>query len=213
LQMLLDPSLISKAERVLKIDSLIVCDAETFDNCMTIDPAGDSSKSANSDEHAICIGGRRRDDSKLVHIQYLNGYRNVSGADICKLALGLVRKYNVQKIIIETNFTAYLCLYQSEASRLGLNVKIESVRSSVNKRTRLIETLEVPINSNRVSFSRNILTDTETLDQFKNFTFGDLPANDDRLDALSLNLNYWQTTRIFAYNEKWQWDSVNLDRS
>ncbi len=208
LQMMLSPDMLDKQEQVLKWDQLIKVTTDIKDAIVTVDPAGDSG--TGKDEAAICVTGVDIKDGRTVHVKYLMGYKSFTGVQVVTEALRLAKEYKAHTILVESNLSAYASLFQATAEHLKQSVRIVPIRSTVQKRQRLIESLEVPINSGRVSFDPAVLKDKATAMQFKTFTFAAEPEPNDRIDALSLSLIYWDERGLFKYSSAFRFETCAM---
>jgi hypothetical protein len=205
---MLDPTLLDMTERVIKIEKLKQEVCEIDDAVMTVDPIGDSG--TGKDECGICISGIDKKDNFTIHVKYLTGLKNLTGSDMVTQALSLCKKYNVKRILIETNLSLGISLFKERISTQNLPISVDAIRSIGAKKTRLIETLEVPLHSGRVSLDPEILKDKNNEYQFKTFTFANEPEPNDRLDALSFAMQYWDGRGIFRASKAYRFEAVDI---
>ena len=164
---------------------------------MSIDPAG-----RGKDETAYAVVKMLKGQLYLTASGGLqNGYSEESLAALTKIA----KQQNVNKIITESNFGdgMFTQLLKPVLTRVH-PVTIEEVRHNVQKEKRIIDTLEPILNQHRLVVDEKVITDdygSEVDLKYKLFyqltrLTRDKGAliHDDRLDALSIAVNYWVET-------------------
>ncbi len=183
LQMMLDPSALDKTMRVLATEKLIQENIPLSQPYLFIDPAGEGRE---GDEAAICVAGRgTRNDRAVINVKHISGYR-CNSDEFCQHVVRLCRDYNVRKVLVEGNLSAWPTLIRKAINSAGCSAFVESFTSTGKKHDRLVQTLEPTVNTGSVVFDPSVLRDKETANQFKNFTFNSKSLkHDDRLDALS----------------------------
>lgn len=166
---------------------------------------------------SIDPSGRGKDETGYAVVKMLNGFLYVrragglqGGYDASTLqALAMIAKEEkVNHIVIEANFGdgMYTSLFTPVVSRIH-PCAIEEVKHSVQKERRIIDTLEPVMNRHRLVFERQVIEDdyrtAQAYDGDSKFTKSlvyqmsrisyDKGAlkHDDRLDALSIAVNYW----------------------
>lgn len=211
LEMMLDPTLLDKQSAVIKIDSVLqekIDQKKLVDIIMTVDPVGDSG--TGKDEGAISILANRK-DKQIVHVLEIKGFKNISGEEFCKAVLAIAKAHGVKTVYVESNFNAYLSLFQRIVKDFDSFAGIIPIRATKNKHDRLIETLEPTINSGMISFEPGVLADKETLRQFKTLTFEHLPEPNDRLDSLSMGISVFEERGFFKQNSVFKIESATRD--
>lgn len=217
LQYMLDPSGYDKEAAVVDFKSILIQSCNIKDAVMTVDPAGEK---GGGDEHAICIGGfasgvikdpsKPKVEANLVHIKKIAGTK-VKANDFVDWSLKIAKEHGVEKILVESNFGAYCTLFQNKVAEQGNWCSVEALRTTMKKEERLVETLDPMINAHKVSFERSCFEGPEakeTVTQFKSWTYKSLPENDDRIDAVSLLVQYHMT--MLANTDGFTWDSAAL---
>ena len=166
---------------------------------------------------SIDPSGRGKDETGYAVVKMLNGFLYVrragglpGGYDNQTLqALAMIAKEEkVNSIIIEANFGdgMYTSLLTPVISRIH-PCSLEEVKHSVQKERRIIDTLEPVMNRHKLVFERQVIEDdyrtAQAYDGDNKFTKSlvyqlsrisyDRGAlkHDDRLDALSIAVNYW----------------------
>lgn len=205
LQMMLDPSLVDKDAAVIKYDVLPRTKDALQYAILTVDPAGDGGKKG-SDEAAICVAGPSAANPHTLHVPLLSGFKGLTGEELARKTMEIAERYNVDRIIVESNLSGYYSLFRSIS---GGRFRIEQTKSHANKHSRLIDVLEPILNSGKVSFDPAVLNDKTNAYQFKDFKFGSLPKNDDRLDALRFAVEYFLGRNFFrSPNSPQKWESA-----
>lgn len=168
--------------------------------CMAIDPAG----SGNTDEAAFHVIGAVPGQ---LHILDFGGFVNgVDPKTLAKLA-SIAKKWKVREIVYENNLQAWGSLFEQALREAGHLVKIEGIRATENKTTRIL-TIEPVLYGGQLVIARKALESEydrglqsgdprwqERLLQYQLAMFrrtekrGGL-AFDDRIDALALGISY-----------------------
>ena len=164
---------------------------------MSIDPAG-----RGKDETAYAVVKMLKGQLYLTAAGGLkNGYSEESLQELSKMA----KEQQVNKIVVESNFGdgMFTQLLKPVLTRVH-PVSIEEVRHSISKEKRMIDTLEPILNQHRlVVDDKVILQDYQAEVDLKYKLFYQLTRltrdkgsliHDDRLDALSIAVNYWVET-------------------
>ena len=164
---------------------------------MSIDPAG-----RGKDESAYAVVKMMKGQLYLTAAGGLqNGYSEESLEVLSKVA----KQQNVNKIITESNFGdgMFTQLLKPVLSKIH-PVSIEEVRHNTSKEKRMIDTLEPILNQHRLVVDEKvILADYQSDVDLKYKLFYQLTRltrdrgsliHDDRLDALSIAVNYWVET-------------------
>jgi len=159
---------------------------------------------------AIDPSGRGSDETGYSVIKILHGFLYVleSGGikggydDDTLMSLAMIAKeYNVNEVVVETNFGdgMYEKLLGGILKRV-YPVKIVEVRSTTQKETRIIDTLEPLMNRHKLIINESIIhNDMKQEDPDKQLFYqltrltkdrGAL-KHDDRLDALAIGVKYW----------------------
>jgi hypothetical protein len=164
---------------------------------MSIDPAG-----RGKDETAYTVVKMLKGQLYLTAAGGLqNGYSEESLEVLSRVA----KQQNVNKIVVESNFGdgMFTQLLKPVLTRVH-PVSIEEVRHNTNKEKRMIDTLEPILNQHRLVVDEKvILQDYQSEVDLKYKLFYQLTRltrdrgsliHDDRLDALSIAVNYWVET-------------------
>lgn len=161
---------------------------------MAIDPSG-----RGSDETGFAIVKMLYGTLYLVAVGGLKGgYEN----ETLKALAGYAKQHLVNKVVVESNFGDGM--YTKLLSPIFAKIHpcaIEEVHHSVQKERRIIDTLEPVLNAHKLVLNKSIIksdydsTDVPALQFLYQLTRltrdrGSI-AHDDRLDAVSMAVNYW----------------------
>jgi len=117
----------------------------------SVDPSG-----RGSDETAACYLSQRNGILYLHEMRaYRDGYSDTTLLDILKGC----KKYNVTKLVIETNFGDGIVaeLFKKHLVNTKQGIDVEEVRANVRKEDRIIDTLEPVLNQHRLVVDRSVL--------------------------------------------------------
>ena len=117
----------------------------------SVDPSG-----RGSDETAACYLSQRNGILYLHEMRaYRDGYSDTTLLDILK-GCG---KYNVTKLVIETNFGDGIVaeLFKKHLVNTKQGIDVEEVRANVRKEDRIIDTLEPVLNQHRLVVDRSVV--------------------------------------------------------
>jgi len=117
----------------------------------SVDPSG-----RGSDETAACYLSQRNGILYLHEMRaYRDGYSDNTLLDILK-GCG---KYNVTKLVIETNFGDGIVaeLFKKHLVNTKQGIDVEEVRANVRKEDRIIDTLEPVLNQHRLVVDRSVI--------------------------------------------------------
>lgn len=164
---------------------------------MSIDPAG-----RGKDETGYAVVKMMKGQLYLTASGGIkNGYSEDSLQELTKIA----KSQNVNKIVVESNFgdgmfTQLLKTVLGKVYPCG----VEEVRHNIQKEKRIIDTLEPILNQHRLVVDEKVITDDYASEgDLKYKLFYQLTrltrdrgaiVHDDRLDALSIAVNYWVET-------------------
>ena len=112
--------------------------------------------------------GRGTDETAAAFISQKNGflflhemraYRDGYSDDTLLNILRGCRKYNVTKLVIETNFgDGIVCeLFKKHLQMTGQNIDVEEVRANVRKEDRIIDSLEPIMNQHRLVVDKKVI--------------------------------------------------------
>ena len=112
--------------------------------------------------------GRGTDETSAAYISQKNGflylhemraYRDGYSDDTLLNILRGCRKYNVTKLVIETNFGDGIVgeLFKKHLQMTGQNIDIEEVRANVRKEDRIIDSLEPIMNQHRLVVDKKVI--------------------------------------------------------
>jgi hypothetical protein len=122
-------------------------------------------------QETICSvdpSGRGSDETVATYISQRNGFLYVhevrahqdgySDNTLLDILRGC-KKYNVTKLVIETNFGDGIVseLFKKHLQQTKLNIGIEEVRATVRKEDRIIDTLEPVLNQHRLIVDRSVV--------------------------------------------------------
>ena len=117
----------------------------------SVDPSG-----RGTDETAAAYISQRNGFLYLHEMRaYRDGYSDTTLLDILKGC----RKYNVTKLVIETNFGDGIVaeLFKKHLVQTKQSVDVEEVRANVRKEDRIIDTLEPVLNQHRLVVDRSVV--------------------------------------------------------
>jgi len=117
----------------------------------SVDPSG-----RGSDETAAAFISQRNGFLYLHEMRaYRDGYSDNTLLDILKGC----KKYNVTKLVIETNFGDGIVaeLFKKHLQQLKLGIDVEEVRANVRKEDRIIDALEPVLNQHRLVVDRQVV--------------------------------------------------------
>ncbi len=119
----------------------------------SIDPSG-----RGTDETAACFISQRNGFLYLHEVfASKDGYSDRTLLDILKRC----KKYNVSKLLIETNFGDGIVaeLFKKHLQQTKQNIDVEEVRANVRKEDRIIDALEPVLNQHRLVVDRKVIED------------------------------------------------------
>ena len=122
-------------------------------------------------QETICSvdpSGRGTDETAAAYISQLNGflylhemraYRDGYSDNTLLDILKGCRKYNVTKLVIETNFGDGIVaeLFKKHLQQTKQNIDVEEVRATVRKEHRIIDSLEPVLNQHRLVIDRSVI--------------------------------------------------------
>ena len=117
----------------------------------SVDPSG-----RGSDETAAAFISQRNGFLYLHEVRaYRDGYSDNTLLDILKGC----KKFNVTKLVIETNFGDGIVgeLFKKHLQQLKLGIDVEEVRANVRKEDRIIDALEPVMNQHRLVVDRGVV--------------------------------------------------------
>ena len=167
----------------------------------SVDPSG-----RGSDETAAAFISQRNGFLYLHEMRaYRDGYSDKTLLDILKGC----KKYNVTKLVIETNFGDGMVseLFKKHLQQNKQNIDIEEVRANVRKEDRIIDSLEPVLNQHRLVVDRSVIEwdfksnpDAPPEERLLYMLFYQMSRmcrekgavrHDDRLDCLSQGVQYF----------------------
>ena len=119
----------------------------------SVDPSG-----RGTDETAACFISQRNGFLYLHEVfASKDGYSDKTLLDILKRC----KKYNVSKLLIETNFGDGMVgeLFKKHLQQTKQNIDVEEVRANVRKEDRIIDALEPVLNQHRLVVDRKVIED------------------------------------------------------
>ena len=117
----------------------------------SIDPSG-----RGTDETAACYISQRNGILYLHEVRaYKDGYSDGTLLDILRGC----KKYNVTKLVIETNFGDGIVgeLFKKHLQQTKQAIDVEEVRANVRKEDRIIDSLEPVLNQHRLVIDRSVI--------------------------------------------------------
>jgi len=178
----------------------------------SIDPSG-----RGTDETAACYLSQRNGFLYLHEMRsYRDGYSDNTLLDILKGC----KKYNVSKLVIETNFGDGIVseLFRKHLVQTKQSIDIEEVRANVRKEDRIIDALEPVLNQHRLVVDRGVIDwdfqsnpDAPPEERLLYMLFYQMSRmcrekgavkHDDRLDCLAQGVKYYtDALAISAYEQ------------
>jgi hypothetical protein len=178
----------------------------------SVDPSG-----RGSDETAAAYISQRNGFLYLHEMRaYREGYSDNTLLDILKGC----RKYNVTKLIIETNFGDGIVaeLFKKHLVQTKQGIDVEEVRATVRKEQRIIDTLEPVLNQHRLVVDRSVIDwdynsnkDAPPESRLLYMLFYQMSRmcrekgavkHDDRLDCLSQGIQYFTDCMAISAQEQ-----------
>ena len=177
----------------------------------SVDPSG-----RGTDETAAAYISQRNGFLYLHEMRaYKDGYSDNTLLDILRGC----RKYNVSKLLIESNFGDGLVaeLFKKHLVQTKQSIDVEEVRANVRKEDRIIDTLEPVLNQHRLVVDRNVIDwdyssnkDEAPELRLLYMLFYQMSRmcrekgavrHDDRLDCLSQGVRYFQDAMALSAQE------------
>ena len=177
----------------------------------SIDPSG-----RGSDETAAAYISQRNGFLYLHEMRaYRDGYSDKTLLDILKGC----KKYNVTKLLIETNFGDGLVgeIFRKHLQQTKQNIDIEEVRANVRKEDRIIDALEPVLNQHRLIVDRAVIEwdfksnpDAAPEERLLYMLFYQMSRmcrekgavkHDDRLDCLAQGVKYYTDAMAISAQE------------
>ena len=178
----------------------------------SVDPSG-----RGSDETAAAYLSQRNGFLYLHEMRaYREGYSDNTLLDILKGC----RKYNVTKLVIETNFGDGIVaeLFKKHLVQTKQGIDVEEVRATVRKEQRIIDTLEPVLNQHRLVVDRSVIDwdynsnkDAAPESRLLYMLFYQMSRmcrekgavkHDDRLDCLSQGVQYFTDCMAISAQEQ-----------
>ena len=178
----------------------------------SIDPSG-----RGSDETAAAYISQR---NGFLYLHEMRAYRDGYSDNTLLDVLRGCKKYNVTKLVIETNFGDGIVseLFRKHLVQTKQNIDIEEVRANVRKEDRIIDALEPVLNQHRLVVDRSVIEwdfksnpDAPPEERLLYMLFYQMSRmcrekgavkHDDRLDALAQGVKYYtDALAISAYEQ------------
>ena len=178
----------------------------------SIDPSG-----RGSDETAAAFISQR---NGFLYLHEMRAYRDGYSDNTLLDVLRGCKKYNVTKLVIETNFGDGIVseLFRKHLVQTKQNIDIEEVRANVRKEDRIIDALEPVLNQHRLIVDRSVIEwdfksnpDAPPEERLLYMLFYQMSRmcrekgavkHDDRLDALAQGVKYYtDALAISAYEQ------------
>ena len=162
---------------------------------------------------------------------YRDGYSDTTLLNILKGC----RKYNVTKLVIETNFGDGMVaeLFKKHLQQTNQAIDVEEVRANVRKEDRIIDSLEPVLNQHRLIVDKSVIdwdyksnADAAPEERLQYMLFYQMSRmcrekgavkHDDRLDALAQGVKYYTDALSISANEaiklrkREEWNSLLID--
>jgi len=176
----------------------------------SVDPSG-----RGTDETAACYISQR---NGFLYVHEMRAYRDGYGDNTLLDILRGCKKYNVTKLLIETNFGDGIVgeLFKKHLQQTKQAIDVEEVRANVRKEDRIIDALEPVMNQHRLIIDRGVVEwdynsnkDAPPEDRLLYMLFYQMSRmcrekgavkHDDRLDCLAQGVKYFtDAMSISAY--------------
>ena len=117
----------------------------------SVDPSG-----RGTDETAAAFISQK---NGILYLHEMRAYRDGYSDDTLLNILRGCRKYNVTKLVIETNFgDGIVCeLFKKHLQQTGQAIDVEEVRANVRKEDRIIDSLEPVLNQHRLVVDKSVI--------------------------------------------------------
>ena len=117
----------------------------------SVDPSG-----RGTDETAAAFISQK---NGILYLHEMRAYRDGYSDDTLLNILRGCRKYNVTKLVIETNFgDGIVCeLFKKHLQQTGQAIDVEEVRANVRKEDRIIDSLEPILNQHRLVVDKSVI--------------------------------------------------------
>jgi len=117
----------------------------------SVDPSG-----RGTDETAAAFISQK---NGILYLHEMRAYRDGYSDNTLLNILRGCRKYNVTKLVIETNFGDGIVgeLFKKHLQQTGQNIDIEEVRANVRKEDRIIDALEPILNQHRLVVNKSVI--------------------------------------------------------
>ena len=193
----------------------------------SVDPSG-----RGTDETAAAFISQKNGFLYLHEMRaYRDGYSDRTLLDILKGC----RKYNVTKLVIETNFGDGMVseLFKKHLQQTNQAIDVEEVRANVRKEDRIIDSLEPVLNQHRLVVDKSVIewdyksnADAAPEERLQYMLFYQMSRmcrekgavkHDDRLDALAQGIKYYTDALSISANEaiklrkREEWNSLLAD--
>ncbi len=193
----------------------------------SVDPSG-----RGTDETAAAFISQKNGFLYLHEMRaYRDGYSDNTLLDILRGC----RKYNVTKLVIETNFgDGMVCeLFKKHLQQTNQAIDVEEVRANVRKEDRIIDSLEPVLNQHRLVVDKSVIEwdyksnqDAAPEERLQYMLFYQMSRmcrekgavkHDDRLDCLAQGVKYYTDALSISANEaiklrkREEWDSLLTD--
>ena len=178
----------------------------------SIDPSG-----RGTDETAACYISQR---NGFLYVHEMRAYRDGYSDETLLDILRGCKKYNVTKLLIETNFGDGMVgeLFKKHLQQTKQAIDIEEVRANVRKEDRIIDALEPVLNQHRLIFDRSVIdwdfrsnSERPPEERLLYMLFYQMSRmcrekgavkHDDRLDCLAQGVKYYtDSLAISAYEQ------------
>ena len=160
---------------------------------MSIDPSG-----RGADETAYAVVKMK---SGFLYLTAQGGIKNGYSQEALETLVNVAEAQSVNQIIVESNFgDGMFTQLLKPVLHKQYPVSIDEVRHSVQKERRMIDTLEPVMNQHRLIVDDKLIKEDYRDTELKHQLFYQMTrltsdrgslAHDDRIDALSIAVNYW----------------------
>lgn len=187
LQHMLNTAFMLEAGPVLKLKDVEQVFKVLPRSIMLVDPAD----SEHACEWGLCVLGMA--DTKI-HISYLGGIFGEAyegddwqalGQSTWRKVFDIAQEFNVHEVFLEKNLKSAAAACRRYLAKTGTRMVVQEFSAKRNKKTRIPEILEQPINNGMISMNPQVLRDRENRRQLVKLRWDQLPKPNDRIDALA----------------------------
>lgn len=187
LQYMINTGFAALAGPVLRVGEIEPVYAVTGGPIVVVDPADSET---GSEWGVTCLGLR----DHRIHIHYLGGFHAEAfegddwesmGQSAWRKVFDVAEEFRARRVFVEKNLKAAITACRRYIAKNEVHCVVHEFAVTRNKRNRIPELLEQPINNRMVSCNPGVLTDRENVRQLKKLRWDKLPNPCDRIDVLA----------------------------